>query len=295
MRQAKAGLIVLVAAMMPGCFTLLGGRTGGRPSDTRSDPLAGPPAANVVQLDVAVLERPAGDDFLNRGLWELADEQVVSLERKPELDDNGIRVAQVGGQPPAGLQSMLTSPRSNPEPHRARVPAGNCVPVALGPASPYCWFRVHGDGADRTVELRDAAYYIDIVPSLVEDGRVGLHFTPRIKHGPSTLAFAPQKDPSGALRWDRAERQPEEEFDRLGWDVTVAPNEFVVIGTRPDRPATLGQACFLPVAQGPRVQRLLVIRTARCAAVQPHSGEQPGLVMPLAARAALQAARGTSQ
>jgi hypothetical protein len=291
MRQARAVLIVLVAAVPAGCFTPSAERSARAGAD-ESDPFSRPLGANVVQMDVAVLERPAGDDFLNRGLWELADEQAVSLERKAEVEDNGFRVCAVGGVPSAGLQALLTSPRSNPDPHRFQVPSGKSVPVTLSADCPYCWFRVHADDTDRSLELKDACCCIDVVPTLTDDGRVCLRFTPRIKHGSTAVRFTPQKDPSGALHWERSDQQAEELFDRLAWDVTVAPGEFVVVGTRSDRPATLGQACFLPVSDGPRVQRLLVIRTARAAADQPAVVE-PGPSAPLALRAALQTARGT--
>jgi hypothetical protein len=56
----------------------------------------------------------------------------------------------------------------------------------------------------------------------------------------------------------------------LGWDVTVAPNEYVVLGARSDRPATLGHASFVRGGEAVPVQRLLVIRTTR-----PDKGLEP--------------------
>ncbi len=291
MRQMRAGIIMLAAAVLGGCFSLSSerSRTGQLAGQTPLPALSG---TDLVQLDAAVLERGAGDDFVNRALWQLADEQAVSLECKPLLDDNGFRVCQVGGLPPAGLQAMLMSPRSNPDPHRTQILPGKTVPIALGPEAPYGWFRVHTDGADRSVELKDVRCWLDVVPTLAEDGRIRLKFTPRVQHGVPTVVFAPQKDPGGTLRWERIEKQPEESFERLAWEVTVSANEFVIVGTRLDRPETLGQTCFLPVADGPRVQRLLVLRSARFAVDQTQSLLQPGPTAPLALRASLQTARG---
>src|SRR5436305_7184312 len=67
----------------------------------RLRPFHGPVGPDVVQMDVALLERPVGDPALNQGLWALADEQVIALEQKGVLEDNGFRVAQVGGITPA--------------------------------------------------------------------------------------------------------------------------------------------------------------------------------------------------
>src|SRR5262249_11590521 len=69
------------------------------------NPLQAPPAANTVQMELALLECPIGDPYINRDLWTLADEQIVSPESKAALADNGFRVAQVGGIIPAELQT----------------------------------------------------------------------------------------------------------------------------------------------------------------------------------------------
>src|SRR5688572_25631778 len=79
---------------------------------------AGPTGPDVVQIDVALIERPAADAYLNSGLWQFVDEQVVVLERKAVLADNGFRVGQVGGITPAGLHDLLTSERSCANPRR---------------------------------------------------------------------------------------------------------------------------------------------------------------------------------
>src|SRR2546423_4873835 len=65
-----------------------------------------------VQMDVALLERPLGDRYLNQTLWTYADETVVGLDARPQLDENGWRIGQIVGMPPGGLQTLLTSPRA---------------------------------------------------------------------------------------------------------------------------------------------------------------------------------------
>src|SRR6516164_7469807 len=106
MRHCRAVVLALLVGVGAGCF-------GTRPDPVTTrfaapGPFAGPAAADMVELDVFVVERPAGDDFLNRKLWVLADELAVSLERKPaqedngfrvreNLEDNGFRVGQLGG------------------------------------------------------------------------------------------------------------------------------------------------------------------------------------------------------
>src|SRR5947199_266853 len=104
MGRRVAGVLALLAGALAACVA-------GQPerSLSRLGPagLGGPAGADVVQIDVALVERPPGDRYVNGELWQLADEQGVTLERKAVLEENGFRVGQVGGLPPAGLQALL--------------------------------------------------------------------------------------------------------------------------------------------------------------------------------------------
>ena len=105
-----------------------------------------------------------------------------------------------------------------------------------------------------------------VVPSLTREGRVHLRFTTEIRHGQA--AVVPQ--PAERALWVLQKQQPTESFSALGWEVTLAPNEYVVVGGRYDRPGTLGQLFFVRPEESPPRQRLLVIRTAR-----PGAGMMP--------------------
>jgi hypothetical protein len=253
------------------------------------------PAAggDVVQVDVAVIERPAGDPYLNDGLWVLADEQAVGLDRKPALEDNGFRVGQVGGLPPADLQALLRSERSCADPRRHQVPCGGIVPVALGTVRDRCRFRLHRDGREIPVELSGAQCVLEVVPTLGEDGRTSLRFTPVVKHGEPRIQPRPVKDPSGEHRWDVQARQPAEVYDGLGWEVTVGADGFVLVGTRLEQEGTLGHCFFLAAGGGARAQRLLVVRTGRPPGVDEHAESALRLAPPVALQAGRSSARGT--
>jgi hypothetical protein len=258
----------------------------------------GPSGAEVVQLDVALLECPVGDRYINQELWTLIDEQVIALERKAILEDNGFRVGQVGGIPPAGLQALLASERNCPKPRRLQTHANTPTPVVLGPAVPSCRLEVHQDGKLVPVELKDAQCTLQVVPSLLEEGRTRLHFTPQIQHGAARLFPQPAEDRSGLVLKDQ---RPTEEYPAVGWDVTLAPGQYVVVGTRFDRPGTLGYQCFFRGDEPRPVQRLLVICAGRSAAglepeTDPDSGnEDPSFSRspPLALQASCTTARGS--
>jgi hypothetical protein len=87
----------------------------------------------------------------------------------------------------------------------------------------------------------------------------------------------------------------------LTWEVTLAAQEFVVVGTRFDQPGTLGHACFVDADVARPVQRLLVIRANRgsdataSTSAEPAGAEAaaPGEAPPLALRAARTTVRGS--
>jgi hypothetical protein len=211
-------------------------------------------------MDVALLERPVGDAYLDHDVWTVADEQVVPPERRALLEDNGFRLGQIGGQPPAGLQNLLTSDRTCINPRRLQLHADNATPLIVGPRADTCRFALHRDGQATQVVLEQAECVLSVTPSLAEDGRIRLHFTPQIRHGEESVRPGPSADHSN---WVMQQQHPTETYDALGWDVTVAPGEYVVVGARGDKPATLGHASFVRAGEAVPVQRLLVIRTTR--------------------------------
>jgi hypothetical protein len=287
MRHSAVAFVCLALA---GCFTGQGEYT--TLSTDHPSPLALPTSPDMVHLEFAVLQRSCGDEYLNRGLWELADEQVVTRER-PDLSGNGFRISQIGGQTPTGLLALLTSPRSNPDPRGVEVHVGEPVPITLGPNCTECRFQLHQDGTSTEVKFDNARCLLILKPTLTDDGKVCLQFTPQVRHGKTELRFAPYQEPSGAMHWERQEQQRDENYDRLAWEMTAGPGEFVVIGMRSDHMGTLGQACFLPATEdGPRMQRLVVIRAGRPASSPLVDGMTIDKVPPLALRAAMETVRG---
>src|SRR5881409_3401857 len=129
MRHGRA-LLGLLNVLLVGCVTGGPAHTALRPERGSPAPAAADPDAVV--LYVALVERPVGDRYLNQDLWALADEQVVGIERRAVLEENGFRVAQVGGIIPAGLLGLLSSERSCVNPRCVRLHAGHPTTVPLG-------------------------------------------------------------------------------------------------------------------------------------------------------------------
>src|SRR5262245_23550317 len=112
MRRILAVLLALPACAPLGCLPARTTQVSLRPP---APPAAEPGGEDLVRYYIAVVERPAGDYYLNHEVWQLADEQSVAdpegadveMQRKRALSDNGFRVGQVGGLLPARLQGMI--------------------------------------------------------------------------------------------------------------------------------------------------------------------------------------------
>jgi hypothetical protein len=281
------------------CTLALGlavGCVGTRPTSQtgwldRLKQLGGPQGPDLVVMDVAVLERPSGDRYLNGPLWATIDEQSVDLERRAVLDDNGLRVGRFGGMLPAGLQSLLTTDRGDADRHRVWKHAGAGKVVALGGVHPRVQFELRADGSPTPVALENAQWQMLVVPTLLPDGRVKLVFTPQAEHGRRGLL--PQTSDDG---YPVQGQRPVERFTALAWEVTLAAQEYVVVGTHFDQPGTLGHACFVDPDVARPAQRLLVIRAGRggdAAGPADVEAAAPGEAPPLALRAARTTVRGS--
>jgi hypothetical protein len=252
------------AALGVGLLTwLLAGCAGGPAAPARSGPArpeaaAAAPARDVVLLEVALLECPLGDPYINRDVWGLADELVVGPEHQAAVEDNGFRVAQIGGIVPDELQELLTSKRSNVNPRRRQILVGHPVPLNLGPTVPVVQYSVVQDGEPVTTSLEQAQCRLLVVPAYDADGKVRLHFTPQVEYGERVTTYHPAPDGSG---WVMQVERPEKSYPELNWDVTLAPNQYLVVGARFDQRQSLGYASFVQADPANPVQRLLVIRT----------------------------------
>ena len=222
-----------------------------------------------VQMDVALLERPLGDRYLNQTLWTCTDETVVGLDARPRLDENGLRVGQIVGMPPGGLQGLLTSPRTCLNPRRWILPtaavAGSTEPprLLLGPIEPETRFVVKRCGASTEVAFDNVQYQLEVEPGLTSDGRLQLAFTPRVEYGEITRTVVVPPDRTDFVV---QVEKPSKTFKEMRFTVTLAPNEYLVIGGSDAQPGSLGYQAFTSESVRQPVQRLLVIRATRATA-----------------------------
>jgi hypothetical protein len=244
----------------------------------RLHPFQGLTGADVIQLDVAILEAPVADPVLNQQLWKLSDELGIAPETQTLLEKNGLRVGLLGGIAPKELQALLTSERSCVYSRRIQLRSGSPRSLALGPVVEHCRFTLHESGVERSVDLENGRYFLTVVPNLKTNAAGGplgaqtqLQFTPEIQSGSALASQVSSRSPLTshhsplAESWECSDQQPAERYSTLSWTLSLDSNEYVLIGTWFDCPNTLGWQSFIRTEETAPVQRLLVVRTTRSA------------------------------
>jgi hypothetical protein len=213
-----------------------------------------------IALDVASIECPYGDRFLDEELWQRGDEHV-DLDVQPILEENGLRVCRIGGLLPARLQALLSSAKSCSAPRRLRADLDKPTAVLVGEKHPHLAIQYRDGDKARDIQLAQAQCLFEIVPTQGEEG-LRLRFRSRLRHGQPLLETKVANDPGGSLHWTREKNEPTEELPALTWELPIRTDEFILVGTRLDRPGTFGQACFLPADKARGKQTVLVLRAS---------------------------------
>lgn len=249
----------LALALLAGCVTTHRSAVVPPPRRAERPMVSDAGALDLVLIDVAVLERPVGDHYVNVRLWDAADEQVIPPERRAVIEDNGFRVGVIGGTLPAELQDLLGSKRSCPDPRRIQTHAGNATPLTFGASLPLCQFDLHEDDKVTAVRLPQVDCILRVTPTMSDGGRTRLQVVPEVLHGDTALRPRPAADRSG---WELHQHRAAEPYTAAAWDVTVAPGQYLLVGGRFDRGDTLGHRTFIHPEPNP-VQYLLVLRASR--------------------------------
>jgi hypothetical protein len=166
------------------------------------------------------------------------------------------------------------------------LPPGRLATHVLGPTLAHVDFAVRENGKTTEIALDQAQFVLDVVPALAGDGKTRLRFTPKVEYGENVPDLRPADDGSD---WTYQLSKQNKTFAGLAWDVTLAPNDFLVIGGNADQPQSLGSQAFIQDDGTGPVQRLLVIRTNRSASTDNPAAlddlARAGQIPPLAEQA----------
>jgi hypothetical protein len=214
--------------------------------------------AEGIYVEYVLLERPVGDPFLDRELWEAAL-PAGTQETRVLLSENGLRAAVLSGNPPQKFQTLLES--ESDVVNSRRVTFASRKEEVLPTSGPHAKleFRLLADLAAKRspVSLEQARCGVLVRPEAADEGRVKLACEPQIQHGQRREVFRPSEDVTGFVK---LEEVPLARYPALAFEATLGRNEFLLVGWQADQPGTLGEALFAVSASGVPRQRVLVVR-----------------------------------
>jgi hypothetical protein len=252
MRRAGGVLFVTACAAAAGCFWAGSARTA--LLDRARSPA---PGTGGLLLNTRLIEQPLGDAYLNAGLWDAAA-RPLGHEQSALLARNGLRVGVLSGVLPDPFDRLVHSEATTVSPMLRTVVPGQAKVVPVnGPLEQCSYLTVSELAADpQPVELTSAECGLAVTAVPAAGRRVKLTCAFQVQHGDKRAWLAETADGS---EFTRRDRKPMETFPGLTFEVTVEPDDYLLVGPTADPIDTLGQAFFVTPDGLPR-QRVLVIR-----------------------------------
>lgn len=240
-------LTALLAIACAGCVS-----TDAEPTTAHRPPV--PPTTGVI-LTTGLIELPPGDPYLTDQLWRDGADPL-SHKQSGLLLRNGLRVGVLGGLKPVRFDALLANEATYRHATHRTLPAdvAKVIPVN-GPLD-----RVDlTHFADLTrpgspLAMMAAECGLSVTGGRCEGG-VRLRLEPVAQHGDKELGVRLTTD--GLTRDDQRRR---ELFPALGFEVTLAAGDHLVVGTTADPGDTLGRALFLDAGPDRVRQKVLVVR-----------------------------------
>ena len=261
-RANWAGGVAVVAALSAvGCLSLPKAPSAGSWFDQYRVFGGSAPPANKVYLQTTLIDQPAGDPYLTRGLWAAAGKPVPA-DRAALLAENGVRVGLIDGNPPPEFLKLVTSDQHTLRPTQDSCSIGDPKVLPVNGPVPRAEFAVAAEigAAPAAFDLAAAECGLAVTPAAADGGRVSLAFEPRVQYGAKQGWLRPTADGTG-FAW--RDGKPAEAFAKLGWDVTLGPKDYLLIGPTEQPVGTLGGTFFVTADGGLARMRVLVIRAWR--------------------------------
>jgi hypothetical protein len=210
-------------------------------------------------VESVLFERPLGEPTIDRDLWENKG-AFLPPKTRTLLEENGLRVAVFGGAPPRSFQKLLESRADAVDPRRLTF--ANRTEAVLPTDGPIekceCRLLATISGESEKVEFHKATCGLMVQPKHIGDGRVHLRCEPQVQHGERHDWIRPTADGTGfALQGEF----PVDRYPALGFEATLSPGEYLIVGAWAERADSLGSAMFTASSKnGEAKQRVLVIR-----------------------------------
>jgi hypothetical protein len=188
---------------------------------------------------------------------------------------------------------MIANPKSATGHRQRRLYANNPAALAIHGPEPIseCQVRTSLDNPATTVRHEQARFNLSVTPIRASEGRITLKCAPEIEHYEKKNWL-----PTGAAGPGWLGNRPAERFDKLGWEATLSPREFLVVGAHYERGNWLGNQLFVGGPERERSQYLLILRAGQLDASEAGPEILPPAsrdsIAPIASQASITAARG---
>ena len=240
-----------------------------------------------VQLEVISVRVPYGDESFNGELWSGIDEQQLAPNVRRELSKNGLRAGIVSGPMPSALAQLLNAAENPASVSEAAASLEEAPVVSRQRMQLHSGWRGQIFASNTYPELPlltceegrvcghsylQAQCVLNTRVASQGDRQAKLQFTPELQYGEQRKQWVSEDvaSVSQALNRDGVFRpqsgKPKQVFQKLAFEITLAPEQMLLLTTLPDRSGSLGHY-FFTEQQADRVQqRLLIIRLAdsRC-------------------------------
>jgi hypothetical protein len=254
MSRARWIALCLASMLLTGCFTQRENRISRLRSNFTST------ASDGIYLDYVVVERTAGDSYVDRKMWSEIDEMVIPVDSRPVARNNGFRIGVIGGIVSPEIQTLIANPKTQQGVRRRQYPLGQAKPLPIGSPVSVAEFAIRNPDEDeaKSFKLEQAQLQFQITPWEGDGGKLRLEFVPEVQHQDKKHWIPPGAVGAGWLR-----DKPNERFSNLGWEVNVSPSEYLIIGTSFQAEGTLGNRLMIGESGKQRVQRLLILRAGK--------------------------------
>ncbi len=258
--RTAAGLLLALAVVpaLAGCFFR---KSEHRAANWLDEMRARATPEGTLALRTVLIERPVGDQYLSGDLWASAGKPLTHAHATL-LARNGVRVGVFAGVIPSEFDRLIHSEHSTIDPtHRTTQPDAPKVIPVNGPLD-RCSFHAQAEltAEPAAVDVSAAECGLSVTAYPADGGRVRLVCEPQVQHGERQPFLKPTSDGTGFTREDR---KPLESYPTLGWEITLAPTDYLVVGAAEDAAGTLGRAFFFTGTEDQLRQRVLVIRAIR--------------------------------
>jgi hypothetical protein len=248
------------------------------PPHTGKSPLSPfKPGLETSAFEVLFVRHPYEQAEWNQELWEKIDETPIAGDARQDLAQNGFRAGIFTGQLPGCLEQAISTGEPANKPDGGESAAVS--PVDKIATEPLVRRRtLHARSGQRAELLASGVY--EQLPLLMRDGsetsgrlyakaqcvlavtatplgdhRVRISMVPELQYGEPRREI---RGDDGVFRFDSA--RPKVVFDKLAIDVELGSGQAVILGTRPDKPGSVGHYFFTEPRGGQLEQKLMVLR-----------------------------------